>query len=112
MKLGDVVLVEDVLVGVIRYIGWVNNLSCGSTDEYIGIEIKYRSGNSDTGIQTNGEYTGYVYFHTTLSKGRFIKRNNITRQFNPEELFDFIENKSSLIPARSNDDSKIQVVIK
>eukprot|EP00484_Ammonia_sp_Unknown_P029389 CAMPEP_0197031820 /NCGR_PEP_ID=MMETSP1384-20130603/10686_1 /TAXON_ID=29189 /ORGANISM="Ammonia sp." /LENGTH=897 /DNA_ID=CAMNT_0042461395 /DNA_START=26 /DNA_END=2719 /DNA_ORIENTATION=+ len=95
LQIGDVVVVKDKFVGIIRYIGWVNYLSNGRKDEYIGIELKYRpdSDDEDVGIHTDGNHCDFEYFKPTLSspaKGRFIKQHDITKKFNAEQLCDLI----------------------
>ena len=100
-------MVNDTIIGCIGYIGFVNSLSNGKRDEYIGIDIKHESihGTGVHGIPTNGSYNGYVYFE--CQNGRFVKRMNITKKFSPSELFSHIENKQALI---DGDDVKIEVM--
>lgn len=110
LKTGDIVLVNDVIIGCIGYIGFVNSLSNGKRDEYIGIEVLHKSiySNGDHGIPTSGSYNEYVYFKcqkqngSGKQNGRFVKRMNITKKFSPMELCSYIADKQALIP-KNND---------
>ena len=105
LKQGDIVLVNNTIIGCIRYIGFVNGLSNGRSDEYIGIEIKIKNSsqndNDEDIRRTNGSYNGYIYWSTGQQKqdGRFVKRAKITKKYTSEELFDCIKDKKSLIPS-------------
>lgn len=109
LKKGDIVLVNDAIIGCIGYIGFVNSLSNGKRDEYIGIDILHKSiySNGDYGIPTSGSYNGYVYFecqqqnHSGKQNGRFVKRMNITKKFTPTEIFSYISDKQALIPGNN-----------
>eukprot|EP01084_Bolivina_argentea_P164095 285335_1 len=110
LKEGDVVLVDDCIIGIIRYIGFVKNLSAHKHDEYLGIEIKYQSNKKRIGIVTDGKWNGHSYFHTTKDKGRFFKKSMVNKKFTSEELFDEIFNPASLLPktTKNEQESKSQ----
>ncbi len=97
VKDGDIIEVNNCIIGVVRYVGYVNGLSNGKHDHYVGIEIKCKPQNKTIGIATDGKFSGYVYFNSSQDKGRFIREHMVTKKFSPEELFDAISNQISLI---------------
>lgn len=80
-KLGDVALLDQSRVGVIRYIGPLEGRSRSLYDHYLGIEIRITDGIMG---DCNGSYLGKSYFKCPTNTGTFIKSRQIKQIYSPE----------------------------
>ena len=80
-QVGDVVLLTQSRVGVIRYAGLVQGRSKTNNDKFYGIEIRMTDGvmgNSD------GTFGGVRYFECNTNEGTFARKKDIVRKFKSE----------------------------
>ena len=78
---GDIVLLTQARVGVVRYIGHVDGKSQSNNDQYIGIEIRITDGVLG---DNNGTYNHKTYFKCANNAGIFIEPQQIIQIYTPE----------------------------
>ena len=106
LNLGDIVLLTQARVGVVRYIGHVNGLSQSDADQYIGIEIRITDGVVG---DNNGTYNHKTYFKCPTNAGLFIEPTQILQVYSPEDLLEMIINlKDKLLPLMDNTNNNSQ----
>lgn len=81
LKLGDVVLLNQARVGVVRYIGHLDGRSQSSHDRYIGIEIRVTDGVLG---DSNGTFNNKTYFRCAPNSGLFVEPQQILQIYSPE----------------------------
>lgn len=91
MDVGDVVLISEARVGIIRYIGYVDGISISTYDEIVGIEIRVTDGVLG---ENNGTFNNVQYFCTSLNSGLFLRPSQIVKLYTPEVSTNNVYNAS------------------
>lgn len=85
MQLGDVVLLSQARVGVVRYIGPIDGRSRCASDQYIGAEIRITDGALG---DSDGTFNHKTYFRCAKRHGLFVEPQHILQVYTPEELLE------------------------
>eukprot|EP01083_Nonionella_stella_P015540 43479_1 len=95
-KQGDIVLLTQARVGVVRYVGAVEGKSQSIHDHYIGIEIRITDGVIG---DNDGTFNNKTYFKCANNCGLFLEPQHIIQLYAPEDLLEMIINlKDKLLP--------------
>ena len=81
IKVGDIVLLNQARVAVVRYIGSVDGKSTSKQDHFIGVEIRITDGAVG---DNNGSYNQKTYFQCAQNCGLFIEPTQILQIYSPE----------------------------
>ncbi len=98
LHVGNIVLLTQSRVGVVRYSGIVQGRSTSAHDKFYGIEIRMTDGvmgNSD------GSFNSISYFKCNTNEGVFVRRKDIVREFKSEVLEGFLVTIFAFAPSLS-----------